>query len=273
MASGARGDLRAALAETLSAFCGDDPGRSVSFRGYAPAIETIAVRGDVPRPAASVMKVPLLMAVYRDAAQGRIDLGRSVLVESLSRTRYVSILAAFDPGRTLSLRELARLAVITSDNPAMVRLQSLIDFAGVNGLLAELGCPAQCRMAAGFSEDELGPKNRANVLTTDACIRIWTALKHDPIYADLMIALKNNLRNQRIPALLPDEVAAFHKTGSLDGVVNDVGILEDDRVCFALAFLTDGQSDPLKTTNDIAACSLAVYERVARGSGHSCGPG
>lgn len=265
-ASDARATLRAALAETLSAFCGDDPGRSATFRGYAPAAGTISVRGDVLRPAASVMKVPLLMTVYREAAQGKIDLGRSVAVETFSKTRYVSILAAFDAGRVLSLREVSRLAVITSDNPAAVRLQSLIDFAGVDRLLAELGCPAQCRMAAGFSEEELGSRNRVNVLTTDACIRIWTALKHDPIYGELMVALKNNLRNNRIPALLPDEVAVFHKTGSLDGVVNDVGILEDDRVCFTLAFLTDAQSDPLKTTNEIAACSLAVYELVSRSS-------
>ena len=103
-ASEARGDLRAALRETLSAFCGDDPGRSVTFHGYAPAVGTISVRGDVPRPAASVMKVPLLMTVYQEAAQGKIDLGRSVSVESLSKTRYVSILAAFDAGRARSLR-------------------------------------------------------------------------------------------------------------------------------------------------------------------------
>jgi len=56
----------------------------------------------------------------------------------------------------------------------------------------------------------------------------------------------------------------LHKTGSLNGVINDVGILQDDRVCFALSFLTDAQSEPLKTTNDIAACSLAVYELVSR---------
>jgi beta-lactamase class A len=262
--SDAQRTLRAALLERLSTFCGDDPGRSVTFHGYQPAIESISIRGGVPRPAASVMKVPLFMAVYRDAAAGKIALDRSVAVESFSATRYVSILAAFDAGRTLSLREVSRLAVITSDNPLAVHLQGLVDFAGVNRLLEEIGCPAQCRMAAGFSEEELGSRNRVNVLTTDACIRIWSALKNDPLYGDLMIALKNNLRNQRIPALLPDEVAVFHKTGSLNGVVNDVGILQDDRVCFALAFLTDGQSDPLQTTNDIAACSLAVYERVSR---------
>ena len=261
--------LQTGLLDILQSFCRDDPGRSATFHGYVPAIESISVRGGVARPAASVMKVPLLMTVYRDAAAGRIDLDRSVAVESFSKTRYVSILAGFDAGRKLSLREVSRLAVITSDNPLAVHLQSLVDFAGVNRLLEEIGCGPPCRMAAGFSEDELGPRNRVNVLTTDACIRIWTALKDDPIYRDLMVALKNNLRNQRIPALLPDEVAVFHKTGSLDGVVNDVGILQDDRVCFALAFLTDGQADPLQTTNEIAACSLAMYELVARNSRES----
>ena len=263
-ASDAQPDLRAALLELLSAFCGDDPGRSVTFHGYAPAIETISIRGNVPRPAASVMKIPLFMTIYRDAAAGKLALDRSVAVESFAATRYVSILAAFDAGRQLSLREVSRLGVITSDNPLAVHLQGLIDFAGVNRLLEEIGCAPPCRMAAGFSEEELGPANRVNVLTTDACIRIWSALKHDPMFADLMTALKNNLRNQRIPALLPDDVAVFHKTGSLNGVVNDVGILDDGRVCFALAFLTDEQSDPLRTTNEIAACSLAVYERVAQ---------
>ena len=69
-ASDAQRELRAGLLEILSAFCRDDPGRSVTFHGYAPAIENIAVRGDVLRPAASVMKVPLLMTVYRQAANG-----------------------------------------------------------------------------------------------------------------------------------------------------------------------------------------------------------
>lgn len=261
---GAQLKLKARLFEILSSFCSDDPGRSVSFRGYDPAIEDIAIRGDVPRPAASVMKVPLLMTICRLASDGKIDLQRNVAIEAFSKTRYVSILAAFDAGRKLSLREVMRLALITSDNPLAVYLQGLVDFATVNRFLTQIGCAAQCRMAAGFSEEELGSRNRVNILTTDACIQIWNVLRRDSIYSDLMIGLQNNLRNQRIPALLPDEVLVFHKTGSLNGVINDVGLLQDGHVSFALAFLTDGQPDPLKTTNDIAACSSAVYELLSR---------
>jgi beta-lactamase class A len=89
-------------------------------------------------------------------------------------------------------------------------------------------------------------------------------LRADPTYADLMTGLKNNLRNNRMPALLPDEAAVFHKTGSLDGVANDVGIVQDDKVDFTLAFLTDRQHDPAQTSNDIAVCTLRVYEAMAQ---------
>ena len=110
------------------------------------------------------------------------------------------------------------MAVITSDNPLAVHLQSLVDFAGVNRLLEQICCPAQCRMAAGFSEGELGPRNRVNVLTTDACIRIWSALRHDPVYGDLMIALKNNLRNHQVPN--PVWYSAYHDLTALNVASN-----------------------------------------------------
>ena len=119
-------------------------------------------------------------------------------------------------------------------------------------------------MAAGFTDEELGPRNRVNILTADAAVRLMSVLRSDPLYVDLMTGLKNNLRNNRIPALLPDHVSVFHKTGSLDGVANDVGIVQDDEVDFVLAFLSDRQSDTAQTSNDIAACSAQVYETLAR---------
>src|SRR6202007_922035 len=104
-----------------------------------------------------------------------------------------------------------------------------------------------------FSEQELGPKNRMNVLTADAVVSLFSVLKSQPLYADLVVALKNNLRNNRIPAMLPEHVAVIHKTGSLDGVANDAGIVEDDKVSFTVAYLTDKQRDPIQTSKDIAA--------------------
>jgi beta-lactamase class A len=260
--SGAPEKLAADLRDIVRAFCGDDTGRSVAFLAHKPAMPLLSVRGGEPRPAASVMKVALAMAVFAEAAQGKIDLSARVPVLAFSSTRYVSILAGFDRGRELSIREICRLALMTSDNPLAVHMQSLVGFGAVNARLAEIGCGPPCHMGAGFSEDELGAKNRASVLTADPAVHLFSVLRADPRYADLMLALKNNLRNNRIPSLLPEHVAVFHKTGSLDGVANDAGIVQDDSVDFTVAFLTDRQADTTQTSNDIAACSLRLYERL-----------
>ena len=254
--------LQSDVRAILQSFCGDDMGRSVAFRGCRPATPTISIRGREARPAASVIKIALAMAVLQKAAAGAVDLAARVSVRKFSPTRYVSILAGFDPESALTVREISRLALITSDNPLAVHLQTLVDFADVNRLLAEIGCGPPCRMAAGFSEEELGPKNRVNILTADDTVRLLSAVNDDPHYSDLVLALKNNLRNNRMPALLPEHVAVIHKTGSLDGVANDAGIVQDDRVEFIVAFFTEGQRDPIQASSDIATCTLRLYDRL-----------
>ena len=253
--------LQADLEAILTGFCGEDAGRSVALR--APGLADLSVRGAEPRPAASVVKIALAMAAVRAGAEGRLDLDEQVPVAAFSKTRYVSILAAFDPARTLSLREVCRLALITSDNPLAVYLQARVGLDAVNALLAEVCGPA-CRMDAGFSEAELGPAGRVNILTADAALDLLGAVRADPAYADLLKALDHNLRNTRIPALLPDDVWIAHKTGSLNGVVNDVGVVRGQGVEFTVAFLTDGQPDAARTSNAIADCSLKLFERLVR---------
>jgi beta-lactamase class A len=256
--------LKSGLFDILAAFCGDDPGRSVAFQGHKPASPIISIRGGEPRPAASVIKIALAMAVFQLGARGEVNLDARVSVARFPSTRYVSILAAFDPDRELSIREVCRLALITSDNPLAVYLQSLADFDSVNRLLQEAGCVPQCRMGAGFSEEELGPRNRANILTADATVLLFSLLRTEPMFADLFLALKNNIRNNRIPALLPEHVTVIHKTGSLDGVANDAGIVQDDNVDFTVVFLTDKQADTIRTSNDIANCSLELFNLLSR---------
>ncbi len=254
--------LPAAIEAILEGFCGSDPGRSVAFEAYYPFKFTAAVRGDVPRPAASVIKTALVMAIHQRAARGEVDLERRVEVSRFPSTRYVSVLAAFDPGHALSVREMCRLALITSDNPLAVHLQGLAGFDAVNALLEELGCAPVCRMAAGFSEAELGAPNRANVLTATAALRLLHTAWTDPLYADVAASLRNNLRGQRIPGQLPEHLTVMHKTGSLQGVANDVGIVFNNEIAFGLAFLCDCQPDTILTSTEIGRCALDIFDRI-----------
>jgi beta-lactamase class A len=252
-----------AVGEILDTFVGNDAGRSCSFQSTQPGTIFASRNGDVPRPAASVMKIPLIMSIYAPGGANRTERRARYKIKEFQKTRYVSILAAFDPNHELTLAEICKLAIITSDNPLAVFLQSHTSFERVNKLLTSICGDFGNTMATGFSEEELGPKNRANILTANACLRVLNALEQGSRYREVLTALENNLRNNRIPARLPETAVVAHKTGSLEGVANDAGIVRDSGVHFRVVFLTDRQPDTEKTSADIAHCSARLFELVS----------
>ncbi len=255
----------AAGKEIIERFCGDDEGRSVALSFCAHKRDRfqharIEVNGEVRRPVASVIKVALVMALYDQALAGVLSLDEPVAVGSLGETRYCSILKAFDRDRTLSLRELAAIALITSDNPAAVHLEERVGYDAVNAVLVRAGAAPDVAMHVGFREAELGPANRVNAMSANDVRQLFELLRSERRYGPIVLALENNLRNNRIPALLPDDAVIAHKTGSLDGVVNDAGVVRLGLLAFTVVFLCDGQADPMATSADIAACSKELFD-------------
>jgi beta-lactamase class A len=253
-------EITEGVRDILNDFVNGDAGRSVSFRTHSDVAAECSINGDTIRPAASVMKLPMIMAVFKKATLGKINLDERVPASTFSKTRYVSVLAAFDSKTALSIREISRLAIITSDNPLAVFLNSIIPFDEVNALLFDICGDNQIVMKASFTEDELGSKNRVNTLTCISSLKLLSELRQNPIYEDILLAMRNNLRGNRIPAQLPESALVAHKTGSLAGVVNDIGFVEHGNVRFSVAFLTDNQADTLQTTNDISACTLSIHD-------------
>jgi len=252
------------VADIAARFCGRDAGRSIAVFADRLGVAPIGVNTQVSRPAASVIKVAVIMALFDQAAAGRLDLSEHIPISVLGETRYCSILKAFDTERTLSLREVAALSLITSDNPAMVFLMSRVTFDDIAKVFDAAGCSEHAACRAGFSEAELGPANRANQLTATDTVRLFQHLNTNTRFAPIVTFLENNLRNARIPALLPEDVVIAHKTGTLDGVVNDAGIISQGGQSFIVAFLSDRQADPVATQSDIANCALELFATLIR---------
>lgn len=248
------------IERALQAFCSADARRAAAFAALSAPRDVVGVNARVLMPAASVAKIAIALAAADMISAGAIDPERRIAVRDTPATRYCSVLKAFDEAATLSVREVIRLALITSDNPLMVRLMQLTPFAAIQNALSDSGA-SDTAIVAGFSEEELGPPNRANVTTAADCVALLTALTLEPRYDFVRLALENNLRNTRIPRLLPDDAIVAHKTGSLAGVVNDVGLVSGAHP-FAIAFLSDGESDPWTAEADIATAALAVYSAL-----------
>ena len=72
----------------------------------------------------------------------------------------------------------------------------------------------------------------------------------------------NNVRNHRLPAMLPDDLVVAHKTGSLKGVVNDVGIIET-KPPVLIAAMMDRQADPVRASVELGTLAVEVVEILA----------
>lgn len=237
-------------------FVGHDSRRSIVLVGNGC---TVGHAADVVRPGASVNKVFVSVAAHLLAAEGQLDLDSSVSVADLPGSINPSVLDSLSPTHRFSTGELSRLALATGDNRIAEHLVLLLGAERVNAVAASLGCPGT-QLHVGFADEMLSARGRANVTTAADCATVLDAVFRLPVLAPLRPALRSSLFNSRILLRMPDEIIVSHKTGSLAGVVNDVGVIHAPSGDLIACFLTDGQDDSAHTSADIGACARAALD-------------
>jgi beta-lactamase class A len=80
--------------------------------------EEIQVDADVVMDTMSVIKVPLLVALMRDADAGKVDLDERIAIQPSHRRWGTGVLSAMDDGLAITLRDAAALMIGLSDNLA-----------------------------------------------------------------------------------------------------------------------------------------------------------
>ncbi|MGH2614774.1 MAG: serine hydrolase, partial [Thermomicrobiales bacterium] len=102
--------------------------------------EEVARNAERPMPTASVFKLPLLAEVYRQVNAGDLDLDERVTLRAEDVVMGSGILRDFGPGLQPTLRDLAMMMIVVSDNSAT---NLLLDRVGgperVNATMRELG--------------------------------------------------------------------------------------------------------------------------------------
>jgi beta-lactamase class A len=188
-----------------------------------------ALNPDMAFPAASMIKIPIMYEVMRQAAAGRIDLEQLLIVKDELRVDGAGILKELRPGISMTIRELVTLMIILSDNTATNMLIDLLSMSSVNQTMERLGLKSTVlrrqmmdfAAAAAGQENETSPADIIRLLTT---IYDHTHLPAD--YGKLMIDILSRQQvRDKLPFFLPEEIVIAHKTGTLPGVEHDGGIL------------------------------------------------
>jgi beta-lactamase class A len=130
------GTPRTALADLADRHTGD---LGVAARHLTTG-EEVLLRADEVFPTASVIKLPILVELMRQAADGRVSLDERVELRAVDRRGGSGILKVFDAGLRPTLRDVATLMIVLSDNTATnLALDAVGGAEAVNAAMDGLG--------------------------------------------------------------------------------------------------------------------------------------
>jgi beta-lactamase class A len=240
-------------------------------------------------PAASTMKLPLVVALYRAVDVGAADLAeeipvRAVLPSTAAGLTYETT-QDYDNddepwdrlGGSAPLGWLAERAIVRSSNLATNLLLDRIGVAPVNAVYADVGATA-AHVERGIQDEPAMAAGRTNVVTAADVAAVLCALARrevaSPASCERVEAILARCEHGDAAAAgLPIGTYFAHKTGWFDGVSHDVGLVRSaGEPPFVLAILTGADLDESaarRLVADAAAICWAHRDRLARATAES----
>jgi beta-lactamase class A len=234
---------------------------------------TVEIEADSLFPTASLVKVPLLLALYDHAEHGALDLDARVPYPDTLTYRYTEatdVVGYMAPGDTLPLREVAFLMLSISDNHASLWIQSLVGGgAGVNAWLAANGfehtrvnsrTPGREEARAAFGWGQSTPREIARALVMIRDERAVSPAASREMYRMLTRSYWDGVALSQIPPT----VQAASKQGFVDRARSEVLLVNAPGGDYVLAIMTKNQADTSYAADNeghrlIRAVSRAVY--------------
>jgi beta-lactamase class A len=220
-------------------------------------------------PAASTIKVAILIALARAVDAGRIGLDDRLRVQPEDTAGGTGVLAWMQPDLQLSVRDFAYLMIAVSDNTATNVVLRVVGLDRVGQTMGDLGMRQSglVRYFLGRAPEAGSPYNYTSasdlVLALGA---IATGKAASPGQCEEMRSLLMLQQDRdRLARDLPPGVAFGGKSGTLDGIVHDSGLIEMPAGTLAIAVLTWNIADHYQAEATIGVIGRAMVDEVTIG--------
>ncbi|MBV8198430.1 MAG: serine hydrolase [Candidatus Eremiobacteraeota bacterium] len=192
-------------------------------------------------PAASTIKVPVMVEVFDQLEAGRFDLNRRITLQFSDKDYGSGDLCNARTGETFSVEALLAKMIDISDNTATNMLIRLVGRRSINAKMAELGLQ-RTHLAQDVRTDEWAIRRALRTSAGDL-VHLLALMAHGELVDEWsskeMIALLEADRiNTLLPAPLPENIPIAHKTGSLEDTLNDAGIVYAGDAPYVIAVMT-----------------------------------
>lgn len=218
-------------------------------------------------PTASAIKLTIVYELFKQAEEKRIDLDEKITLDRHQAVGGTGVLVEMGTP-TLSIRDYAVLMVTLSDNTAT---NVLIDRLGMDRIAARmqgLGLSGT-KLRRHMMDTAAARRGDENVSTPDELAKLLRAMNETMPDA---IALLKKPKENRLRKGLPDGVASADKSGELEGVRVDAGVVYAKNRPYVLCVMTTFLKDEAEGERAIEEISRVAYEYFSRlGAGGALG--
>ena len=260
-------DLRLAVARhapeaRLSVWAARTDGRTV-----------LSLAADQPVPAASTVKVLILVEAHAQAAEGALRWSDEATLLEEDKVGGAGSLKRERTGSTWSWAQLARRMISESDNTASNMLLRRLGMERVNARAAALGL-SRTRIRRHFMDEEARRAGRDNVTSAEDMGRLLLAIYRkeilSPSACDAMIEALERTNRRRLAVGVPREIPVGHKGGTGVGLRADVGWVRVPGAPYVAAIFLDDLIERPDAEVDRGVDALEAAAQVLYGA---LGPG
>jgi beta-lactamase class A len=241
--------------------------------------ERLLIQGDESFHAASTMKVPVMIELFREAHAGRLSLADHVPIvnafHSLADGSLFSLPAGADADPTFETRSDARatyrelcesMITISSNLAANILLERLTP-ARVQATVDQLGASGM-QVRRGVGDNKAFDQGLNSTTTARALRTLLLALAKGQVVdrassAEMVAILGRQQARDGVPAGLPPGTPVAHKAGEITGINHDAAIVLGQRP-YVLVVLTGGIDDRTESAALIADVTRIVDSSIIK---------
>ncbi len=249
----------------------------------------VAINADTPVPTASVIKLAVLFEALKQIQEGKAHFDDKLTLTKSNQVEGSGVLMFFDVPQALTLKDVLTMMVIVSDNTAtnlaidrlgLKNIDDRIQWLGLKDtwLYKKVSMPGVGPMPADQKQFGLGKttaREMANVMERLATCNLNApgntakpTAQDEQLCAAAIHMLKNQFYRNSIPRYLETidttegESKIANKTGALDEVRNDVGVVFARNGPVVISEFTYGNQDKSWTPDNDAEVLLAKLAKV-----------
>jgi beta-lactamase class A len=218
----------ARLTAHLRAFVKHAPGRVALDVIDLSTGYTASYDAGASMPAASTIKIPVMVEVFRQLQNARFDLAHRVTLRASDKDWGSGELCDAPAGTSYAVSDLLGKMIDISDNTATNMLIRLVGRPSINATMHYMGL-RRTHLASDIRTEGTSIRYTLRSSPSDMAM-LLTSMAHDRLIdrwssEQMILILEGQEHNTLIPQPLPTDLTIAHKTGTLSDTLNDVGIV------------------------------------------------